>query len=84
MKYIRTEDGIEKMTDEQAEAYAESVITPEQKISALQRLIEKVDKKIIRAICEPSIKDEETGETWLDFFNKEVQNLRNEITKLGE
>jgi len=51
-------------------------------IEQLYKEIENLDKKRIRAICEPSIKDEETGETWLDYYNGQVQLLRARIQEL--
>lgn len=41
-----------------------------------------LDNKRIRAICEPSVKDEETGETWLEYYNSEIENLRIEYNSL--
>lgn len=38
--------------------------------------IQELDVKRIRAYCEPEVKDEETGETWLEHYNKEIQALR--------
>ena len=48
-----------------------------------QKLLE-LDSKRIRAICEPSVKDETTGETWLDYYNSEVERLRTELKELNE
>lgn len=45
--------------------------------------IDELDKKRVRAICEPSIKDETTGQTWLEYYNSQVQELRNQINELG-
>ena len=42
----------------------------------------ELDSKRIRAICEPSIKDETTGETWLDYYNNQVAILREELKSL--
>ena len=53
------------------------------KINQLHEQIEILDKKRIRAICEPSIRDAETGETWLDYYNKQIQDLREQIKNLG-
>ncbi len=41
-----------------------------------------LDDKRIRAICEPSVKDEETGETWLEYYNSEIEKLRIEYQSL--
>lgn len=51
-------------------------------LKALERELEELDKKRIRAICEPSIKNEETQETWLDFYNSQVVEVRNKIIEL--
>ncbi|MBO6180622.1 hypothetical protein J6O86_02935 [bacterium] len=53
-------------------------------IEDITKEINEIDLKRIRAICEPSIKDEETGETWLEFYNSQVLQLRVEINKLQE
>ena len=54
----------------------------EKEIKSLKQKINELDKKRIRAVCEPSTKDETTGETWLDFYNSQIIELRNQITKL--
>ena len=45
--------------------------------------IDELDKKRIRAVCEPSIKDETTGETWLDYYNSEIKKLREQLKELS-
>lgn len=49
----------------------------------IEKELLELDSKRIRAICEPSIKDETTGETWLDYYNSEVEKLRNELKELN-
>lgn len=49
----------------------------------LQIQIEDLDKKRIRAICEPEIKDEESGQSWLEYYNLQVQELRNQIAEFS-
>ena len=44
----------------------------------LQKQIAELDIKRIRAIAEHSQKDENT--TWLDFYTKQIQDLRAEIS----
>lgn len=41
-----------------------------------------LDTKRIRAMCEPSVKDEATGETWLDYYNLQVSRLREDLNSL--
>lgn len=52
-------------------------------IQKYNKELEEIDKKRIRAICEPSIKNEETQETWLDFYNSQVVEIRNKIIELN-
>lgn len=52
-------------------------------IKKFEKELEELDKKRIRAICEPSIKNEETQETWLDFYNSQVVEIRNKIIELN-
>lgn len=53
-----------------------------QQIKNYENKLEELDKKRIRAICEPSIKDEEIQETWLDFYNSQVVEIREKILNL--
>lgn len=40
-----------------------------------------LDKKRIRAIAEPSLKDENT--TWLEYYNNQIFSLRAELAKIS-
>lgn len=60
-----------------------SAAEAEEKIQNLQLQICEIDRKRIRAICEPSIKDAITGLTWLEYYNLQIKDLRNQITELG-
>ncbi len=54
------------------------------KLRADEILIElaELDKKRIRALCEDEVKDEATGETWIDYYNKQINILREEYKSL--
>lgn len=41
-----------------------------------------LDLKRIRAVCENEIRDEKTGETWLDFYNSQIYDLRTLLKSL--
>jgi len=63
----------------------------EQEINQISIELEELDIKLnefdlkrIRAICEPSIKDETTGETWLDYYNAQIHEIRSQIQTLQE
>lgn len=51
-------------------------------IREYEEKLEILDKKRIRAICEPSIKNENTQESWLDFYNTQIIEIREKITNL--
>ena len=53
-------------------------------INSLESEIKELDLKRIRSICEPEIKDEITGETWLDYYNSQIEALRLQIRDLTE
>lgn len=40
-------------------------------------------EKIPRAVYEPGVKDETTGQTWLEYRNAEIATLRAEYNSLG-
>ena len=44
--------------------------------------LEDLDTKRIRALCEPSVKNEENGETWLDFYNSKINELRQQLMEV--
>ncbi|MCM1339695.1 MAG: hypothetical protein NC191_08495 [Muribaculaceae bacterium] len=44
--------------------------------------LDELDKKRVRAMCEEELKDEYTGETWLDYYNKKIAQLRDEYKSL--
>lgn len=52
------------------------------KTADLNAQIEAIDKKRIRAIAEPAVKDEVSGQTWLEFYNGQIQVLRQQIQEL--
>lgn len=51
-------------------------------IKNYEKELEELDKKRVRAICEPSIKDEDTQETWLGFYNSQVAEIRQKLNTL--
>lgn len=69
----------------ETQEYQEKIAQQEKEttIADLKIQIEELDKRRIRAICESSIKDESTEQTWLEYYNLQVQELRNQINELG-
>lgn len=43
--------------------------------------LKELDEKRIRAIAEPSLKDEET--TWLEYYNSQIAALREELASIS-
>ena len=41
-----------------------------------------LDLKRIRAVCEDEVRNEKTGETWLDFYNSQIYDLRTRLKSL--
>ena len=54
------------------------------KYSLLNEQLKDLDLKRIRAICEPELKDDESGQTWLEYYNTQIQDLRSQIQILEE
>lgn len=50
-------------------------------IADLQKQIDELDKKRIRAIAEPALKDAASGQTWLEYYTTQIQNLRAQIAE---
>lgn len=81
-KYKKIKTALVDISD--TEEYAELLHSREvanRKIEIERELLE-LDSKRVRAMCEPSVRDEETGETWLDYYNKQVTLLREEYNSL--
>jgi len=55
----------------------------QQRIAKIYDLLEELDAKRIRAICENEVKNSETGETWLEYYNKQISDLRAELSSLS-
>ena len=43
--------------------------------------LDEIDKKRIRALAEPALKDDET--TWLEYYNSQIVLLRKEFSELS-
>ncbi len=75
-KYIYSNGAIIKNPD------YEEILKEREKSKKISEIIEKLnelDNKRIRAVCENQIKDAQTGETWLEYYNTQADNLRKEM-----
>lgn len=55
----------------------------QKRITEIKSKLNALDVKRIRAMLEPSVKDETTGETWLEYYNAQVFALREELNQLN-
>ncbi len=51
----------------------------EERMAIIKKELEELDTKRIRAVCENEIKDEQTGQTWLEYYNERVRDLRSQL-----
>lgn len=68
----------------QTDYYKTKILAQEkvQKIADLKAQIADLDNKRIRAIAEPEIKDKKSGQTWLEYYNIQIVDLRKQIANL--
>lgn len=50
------------------------------KIEELKLQLEELDKKRVRAICEPSMRTE--NQSWLEYYNEQVAHIRQVMAEL--
>lgn len=81
LKYIFDSGKIIKNPNYQKEKTTKEL---KSKIEELKLQLDELDKKRIRAVCENTIKEEATNQTWLDFYNKEAAEIRQKITSYTE
>lgn len=67
------------------EEYKAKILAEENAVkkAQLQIQLDELDEKSIRAMREPSVKDESTGQTWLEFYNYQIQDLRVQLAALA-
>lgn len=80
LKYIYSDGKI--IENPQFEKIKQQELNEQRKIE-IQNQLQELDNKRIRAICEDEIKDEKTGETWLEYYNAQIYQLRNELQSLA-
>lgn len=97
MKSIETEDALYFLEDyeqlqngeiinvSETDEYKAKVLAEENAVkkAELQAQIDELDKKRIRAGFEPTVKDETTGQTWLEYYNQQIADLRAQISQLN-
>ena len=81
-KYYIDENGLWQIRNDEELRNLSEEKEKKQRINELKKELSNLDSKRIRAICEPCIKDEETGESWLDYYNSQIISLRNQLSEL--
>lgn len=68
----------------ETEDYKSKVLAQQNKIKKieLQEQIDALDAKSIRALREGGIKDEATGQTWIQYYTSQIAALRAEILSI--
>jgi len=79
LKYMFSNDKITENPD--YESLKQKAYVKKQ-ILEIQEKLDILDSKRIRAVCEDEIRNERTGETWLDYYNAQVYDLRIELKSL--
>lgn len=82
VEYDVTADGIIDLRESEEYIAAQAETENAARVSEIKQQLRALDEQRIRALAEPSIKDEETGETWLEYYNAQVLMLRNELNSL--
>lgn len=52
------------------------------RIEHIKLELNDIDSKRIRAVCENEVKDSETGQTWLEYYNEQAAELRESLNSL--
>lgn len=76
------EDGVWKKLSAEEAKVKQLNIQNEIRKEEIKTEMEELDKKRIRALAEPSLKDEET--TWLEYYNTQMTALRDELTSISQ
>lgn len=79
--YLTSNGVLEKLSEcEYAKLIRQKAITKRKK--QIENELKELDTKRVRAICEPEPKDAHSGETWLEYYNNQIFELRTEYTNL--
>lgn len=80
-KYIYQNNEIVSNPNYANEQYQQEIL---QQIEQIKAQLNNLDSKRIRAVCENEIKDSQTGETWLEYYNSKIIPLRDKLNELSE
>ena len=80
-KYTQ-ENGVWKQLNEEEAQIKQLKIQNAIRAKEIQNELDEIDKKRIRALAEPSLKDENI--TWLEYYNSQITELRTELNSISE
>ncbi len=80
-KYTK-ENGIWKQLNDEEAKTKQLKIQNAIRSKEIQDELDEIDKKRIRALAEPSLKDENF--TWLEYYNSKITQLRTELKSISE
>lgn len=80
-KFQKIDGKWKKLSKEEIETNKQNQIK-ELRRNEIYKEFEELDKKRIRAIAEPSMKDENIS--WLEYYNQEIKKLRDELNSLDK
>ena len=76
---VLSDDCSEFIWADTAEYLQEQAIkAKQQRIDEIKAQLTELDQKRIRALCEPSTLTNESNQTWLEYYNNQVLQLREE------
>jgi len=78
-EYSKTDGVWKKLSKEEIELNEENE-KKQIRVYEIMQELDKLDKKRIRAIAEPSMKDENIS--WLEYYNNQINDLRNKLISL--
>lgn len=80
---VLSEDGTYYVFADTDEYLQEQAIkAKQQRIDEIKSQLTELDQKRIRALCEPSTLTNESNQTWLEYYNNQVLQLREELQSL--
>ena len=79
LKYIYADGKIVENPNYENEKQREFI---EKRLDEIIQELEILDAKRIRAVCEDEVKSERSGETWLDYYNAQIYDLRVDYKRL--
>ncbi len=79
LKYVYNGEKIVENPDYDKQLKAKQA---QERINEILLELDELDKKRIRAVCEDEVKNAKTGETWLDYYNAQIYELRMEMKSL--